>query len=78
MFDDYLNKAMLQVRTYFRGGIDLTGASHEGHTYAQYGLRSSVPFAVAARREGLGDAMDGTGLPATHAWGRSGCVRPAR
>lgn len=71
-FDDYLAKAMLQVRTYFRGGFDLTGASHEGHTYAEYGLRSSVPFSVAAKRAGLGDATDGTGLPATHAWGRSG------
>jgi hypothetical protein len=68
-FDEYLDKAMLQVRTYFRGGVDLAGASHEGHTYAEYGLRSSIPFALAARRDGLGDAMDGTGLPATKCWG---------
>lgn len=73
-FDQYLDKAMLQVRTYFRGGIDMQGASHEGTTYANYGLKNSVPFALAARREGLGDAMDGTGLPATHSWGGSGTI----
>lgn len=68
-YDQYLDKAMLQVRTYFRGGIDPSGASQEGHTYAEYGLRNTIPFALAARRDGLGDAMDPATLPSTHCWG---------
>jgi hypothetical protein len=68
-YDEYVAKAMKQVRTYFRGGVDPNGASQEGHTYAEYGMRSSIPFALAARRDGLGDVMDPTTLPATHCWG---------
>ncbi|MEA2231426.1 MAG: hypothetical protein QOD83_1242 [Solirubrobacteraceae bacterium] len=70
-FDSYLRRALDRTKSYFVHGIDPLGANHEGLTYAYYGLKNSVPFALAARRDGLGDLIAGTGLPAVARWAAS-------
>ena len=70
-FSTYLRRAVERTRSYFTHGVDPLGANHEGLTYAYYGLKNSVPFAVAARRDGLGDLIAGTGLPAMARWAAS-------
>jgi hypothetical protein len=70
-FDTYLTRARQRTRSYFVHGVDPLGANHEGMTYAYYGLKNAVPFAVAARREGLGDLFAGTGLPGMARWAAS-------
>jgi hypothetical protein len=67
----YLARALERTRSYFVHGVDPLGANHEGMTYAYYGLKNSVPFALAARREGLGDLIAGTGLPGMARWAAS-------
>jgi hypothetical protein len=67
-FDTYLTRALERTRSYFKRAIDPLGAGHEGMTYAHYGLKNAVPFALAARREGLGDLIAGTGLPRLARW----------
>ncbi|MGH2943971.1 MAG: hypothetical protein ACRDLN_14485, partial [Solirubrobacteraceae bacterium] len=67
-FETYLTRAMERARSYFKRAVDPLGAGHEGMTYAFYGLKNSVPFALAARREGLGDLIAGTGLPGLARW----------
>ena len=67
-FDDYLDKALEKAGNYLRFGYDSKGAGHEGHTYAHYGLKNSVPFALAARREGLGDLLGPTGARNAARW----------
>lgn len=67
-YDRYLAAALERTRTYFLGSTDPLGSSHEGLTYAYYGLKNSVPFALAARNEGLGDLLAGTGLPNMARW----------
>jgi hypothetical protein len=69
--ETYLTRALERTRSYFVQGVDPLGANHEGMTYAYYGLKNSVPFAVAARREGLGDLIAGTGLPGMARWAAS-------
>jgi hypothetical protein len=64
----YLPLAMKYVGTYFRASVDPRGANYEGHTYAYYGIKNAVPFALAARRAGLGDLIAGTGLPNIARW----------
>ncbi len=70
-FDTYLTRALERTRSFFVHAIDPLGANHEGMTYAFYGLKNSVPFALAARREGLGDLIAGTGLPGVARWAAS-------
>jgi hypothetical protein len=70
-FETYLTAALERTRSYFVHGVDPLGAGHEGMTYAYYGLKNSIPFAVAARRERLGDLVAGTGLPAIARWAAS-------
>lgn len=67
-YGDYLAKALERTRSFFVNGVDPRGANHEGMTYAVYGLKNSIPFAVAARREGLGDLVEGTGLRGMARW----------
>jgi len=67
-FQEYLDKALVKAGRYFTYGFDALGAGHEGHTYATYGLVHSVPFALAARREGLGDMLAGSGIVNTARW----------
>jgi hypothetical protein len=69
--ETYLSRALERTRSYFVHGVDPLGANHEGMTYAHYGLKNSVPFAVAAGREGLGDLIGGTGLPGLARWAAS-------
>jgi len=69
--DTYMTRAMERTKSYFRHAIDPLGANHEGMTYAYYGLKNTVPFALAARREGLGDLIAGTGLPGVARWAAS-------
>lgn len=66
--EDYIGRAMALTRTFFRASVDANGAYNEGHTYAFYGMKNSVPFAVAARRAGRGDLFAGTGLPQMARW----------
>jgi hypothetical protein len=70
-FDTYLTRAVDRTRSYFVHGVDPLGANHEGMTYAFYGLKNAVPFALAARRDGLGDLIAGTGLPGMARWAAS-------
>jgi len=70
-FDTYLTRALERTRSFFVHAVDPLGANHEGMTYAFYGLKNSVPFALAARREGLGDLISGTGLPGVARWAAS-------
>ncbi|MGI9100711.1 MAG: hypothetical protein ACR2H2_19865 [Solirubrobacteraceae bacterium] len=70
-FDTYLTRALERTRSYFVHGVDPLGANHEGMGYAYYGLKNSVPFALAARREGLDDLIAGTGLPGMARWAAS-------
>ena len=67
-FETYLTRALERTRSYFVHGVDPQGANHEGLTYAYYGLKNSVPFAFAARRDGYEDLIAGTGLPAIARW----------
>lgn len=67
-FETYLTRALERTRSYFVHGVDPQGANHEGLTYAYYGLKNSVPFALAARRDGYEDLIAGTGLPAIARW----------
>lgn len=67
-FSTYLETALTKVRTYLAAGVDPRGAAHEGFVYAGYGLKNSVPFAIAARRAGYGDLMAGTGLANMARW----------
>jgi hypothetical protein len=70
-FDTYLTRALDRTRSYFVHGLDPQGAGHEGLTYAAYGLKNSVPFALAARRDGLGDLIAGSGLLGVARWAAS-------
>jgi hypothetical protein len=70
-FDAYLTRAVERTRSFFVHAVDPLGATHEGMTYAFYGLKNSVPFAVAARRDGIGDLIAGTGLPGVARWAAS-------
>lgn len=67
-FSDYLDKAIVKAGRYFAHGFDELGAGDEGHTYANYGLDRAVPFAVAARREGLADFIATSGVRNTSRW----------
>lgn len=67
-FDDYLNKAIEKAGNYLHFGYDALGAGHEGQTYANYGMKNSVPFGVAARRAGLGDIFAGSGAKYSARW----------
>lgn len=67
-FADYLDKAASKAGNYLNFGFDAQGAGHEGHTYAFYGLDRATPFAVALRREGLGDLFAGTGAANVARW----------
>jgi hypothetical protein len=67
-FQDYLDKAVVKAGRYFTQGFDALGAGHEGHTYANYGLTRSIPFALAARREGLVDLLSTSGVQNTARW----------
>lgn len=67
-FADYLNKAVVKAGNYFRYGFDALGAGDEGHTYANYGLNRAVPFAIAAKREGVADILAGTGARNIARW----------
>jgi hypothetical protein len=66
--ETYLQRALARTRSYFVHGVDPQGANHEGLTYAYYGLKNSVPFALAARRAGFADLIAGSGLPAIARW----------
>ncbi len=66
--ETYLRAALSLTRTYLRASGDPLGANMEGHQYAFYGMKNSVPFALAARRAGLGDLIAGTGLPNMARW----------
>lgn len=67
-FDSYLTAALDRTQRFFRHSVDPRGAYHEGFTYAMYGLKNAVPFALAARRAGLEDLIAGTGLPLLARW----------
>jgi hypothetical protein len=67
-FEAYMTRALERTKSYFVHAVDPLGANHEGMTYAHYGLKNTVPFALAARREGLGDLIAGTGLPGLARW----------
>lgn len=60
--ETYLADAHARVGSFLDAGFDPAGAGLEGYVYAQYGLKNAVPYALAARREGLGDLI--TGSPA--------------
>lgn len=64
----YLQLAKKRVRLYFEQGFDPMGAHMEGHQYMVYGLKNAIPFAMALKREGLGDIIAGTGLPQIPYW----------
>jgi hypothetical protein len=70
-FEAYVTRALERTTTYFEHAVDPLGANHEGMTYAYYGLKNTVPFALAARREGLGDLIAGTGVPGMARWATS-------
>ncbi len=67
-YQDYLDKALVKAGRYFEYGFDALGAGHEGHTYANYGLDRSIPFAKAAKREGLADFIATSGVRNTARW----------
>lgn len=68
VFNDYVTAATNKVRDYFVNGVDPEGANHEGHTYSHYGLKNSVPYAKALKRETGTDLIAGTGLSNLARW----------
>lgn len=67
-FQDYLDRAVEKAGWYFAHGFDALGAGDEGHTYANYGVDRSVPFAIAAKREGIADLIATSGIRNTSRW----------
>lgn len=67
-FDDYLNRAIVKANRYFTHGFDELGGGDEGHTYANYGLDRAIPFALAAKREGLADLLATSGVRYAARW----------
>lgn len=67
-FQDYMDRAVEKAGWYFAKGFDELGAGDEGHTYANYGVDRSVPFAIAARREGIADLIATSGIRNTSRW----------
>lgn len=67
-FQDYLDRAVEKAGWYLSHGFDALGAGDEGHTYANYGVDRSVPFAIAARREGIVDLIATSGVRNASRW----------
>jgi len=66
--EDYIARAMKLTHTFFAAAVDANGAYNEGHTYGYYGMKNSVPFALAVKRAGRGNLIAGTGLPLMARW----------
>jgi hypothetical protein len=68
-FQTYLDKAQQKVGQYLGNAPGVNGENQEGYQYSGYGLKNAVPYAVAAKREGLGDVVTGTGAQKMSHWG---------
>lgn len=67
-YQNYFDKAVVKATRYLTQGFDALGAGHEGHTYANYGLTRSIPFALALRREGIADLLSNSGVQNAARW----------
>jgi hypothetical protein len=68
-YQTYLDKAVSKTGQYLANAPGAQGENQEGYQYGGYGLKNAVPFALAVRREGLGELINGTGGPLMSHWG---------